>query len=178
MSKKSEAVKKWRKSIKEKLVESMGGCCICCGYNKTVAALAFHHLNPSEKEFSISDVLASPISIKKIEEELKKCILVCQNCHCEIHAGIRDIPEIIVQPKQISNKYEYNYSLCQVCKTSKPNHKITCSRSCASQHRSKIDWEKIDIQNELKTKSIIRLSEELGCSDGAIHKRMKKLGLK
>jgi len=31
---------------------------------------------------------------------------------------------------------------------------------------------------ELKTKSVVQLSEELGCSDAAIHKRLKKLGLK
>jgi hypothetical protein len=31
-----------------------GGECSICGYNKCVAALEFHHLNPSEKDFTIS----------------------------------------------------------------------------------------------------------------------------
>ena len=41
-----------------------------------------------------------------------------------------------------------------------------------------VDWDNIDLKKELESKSIVKLSEELGCSDGAIHKRLKKLGLK
>lgn len=62
------------------------GCSIC-GYNKCTAVLEFHHINPSEKSFTISKAYSS-YSLDEILKELKKCILVCANCHKEIHAGI------------------------------------------------------------------------------------------
>ena len=72
----------WRQRTKIKAVEYMGGSCKCCGYNKCVWALAFHHLNPDEKDFSIG---GKSLSWEKIKTELDKCVLVCTNCHFEIH---------------------------------------------------------------------------------------------
>ena len=63
-------------------IEHMGGKCSICSYDHP-AGLQFHHRNPREKEFEIS----SRMSWVRIVEELKKCALVCANCHCEIHAG-------------------------------------------------------------------------------------------
>jgi Zn finger protein HypA/HybF involved in hydrogenase expression len=45
--------------------------------------LDFHHLDPSTKSFNLGD--ASTKGIKAIEEELKKCITLCRNCHSEFH---------------------------------------------------------------------------------------------
>jgi hypothetical protein len=70
----------------------MGGKCQCCGYDKCHRSLAFHHLCPSEKDMKFSALRASKKSWPKIVEELRKCILVCHNCHAEIHDGIREIP--------------------------------------------------------------------------------------
>ena len=42
--------KKWAYGQKQKAVDYLGGCCKICGYNKCLAALDFHHKNPSEKE--------------------------------------------------------------------------------------------------------------------------------
>jgi 5-methylcytosine-specific restriction endonuclease McrA len=86
-------VKKFRKNRKQKMVDSMGGKCQICGYNKTPKALEFHHVNPVEKEFSFGGSRASPKSWEMISEELKKCILLCSNCHHEVHDGIAIIPE-------------------------------------------------------------------------------------
>ena len=74
-----------RKQIKVWAVEYKGGKCEKCGYNKCLEALEFHHLNPNEKDFMLSD--RNLIwSWTQIKEELDKCILVCANCHREIHA--------------------------------------------------------------------------------------------
>ncbi len=59
--------------------------CFVCGYSKCFDALHFHHKNPKDKKFNIGWIMKSPISKEKMEE-LDKCILVCANCHCEIHA--------------------------------------------------------------------------------------------
>ena len=61
----------------------MGGKCQRCGYNRSLRALQFHHLDPKEKDFHITgrDYHTWP----KVEEELKKCIMLCANCHFEEH---------------------------------------------------------------------------------------------
>ena len=78
------AVTKRRKKLREMAIEFLGGKCSKCGYNKCVDALETHHVNPEEKEFSLS-LRGMTRSWEKIKEELKKCILVCANCHREIH---------------------------------------------------------------------------------------------
>lgn len=78
-------VTKKRKQLKEKAVEYKGGSCILCGYNRCLAALDFHHLDPSQKDFKLSDMYSK--SWKSVLEELDKCVLVCANCHREIESG-------------------------------------------------------------------------------------------
>ena len=63
-----------------------GGKCEKCGYNKCIAALDFHHLNPLEKDFSIGNK-GYTRSWENIKKEIDKCILVCANCHREIHSN-------------------------------------------------------------------------------------------
>ena len=70
----------------------MGGVCVGCALPEPVDALEFHHLDPSTKEFGISTE-GIPRSWEKIEAELKKCVLLCANCHREVHAGVRQIGE-------------------------------------------------------------------------------------
>ena len=72
-----------RRKLKEKLVEYKGGKCEICGYDKCIAALDFHHLDPNEKEYAICN--GDYKSFEKVKKEVDKCILVCANCHREIH---------------------------------------------------------------------------------------------
>ena len=82
-----EAVQKRRQILKLKAIEYKGGKCCICGYNKCMDALDFHHLNKSEKSFGVAEK-GYTRSWEKVKEELDKCILVCANCHREIHAGL------------------------------------------------------------------------------------------
>lgn len=75
-----------RQKLKEKLVNYKGGKCEICGYDKCIAALDFHHLNPEEKEFGITNGKVIPFELAK--KEADKCILVCSNCHREIHYNL------------------------------------------------------------------------------------------
>lgn len=84
----SESVMKRRKELLIKSIDYKGGCCKMCGYNKCLAALEFHHLDPKSKVFSIS-VSGNTRSWERIKEELDKCILLCVNCHRELHEQIR-----------------------------------------------------------------------------------------
>jgi hypothetical protein len=94
---KSEYVTNWRRRTKIKLVEYKGGKCIKCGYNTSLRALEFHHINSNEKDFQISRV---SISYEKLKKETDKCLLVCSNCHCEIHDGIINIEELIIKEEK------------------------------------------------------------------------------
>ena len=80
-----KAVCKRRKELRLKAIAYKGGRCQICGYDRCIEALEFHHLNGSKKEFGIS-YKGITRSWEKIKNELDKCILVCANCHREIHA--------------------------------------------------------------------------------------------
>lgn len=84
----SQSVINWRKRTKRKLIEHKGGSCELCGYSKCDRALEFHHLNPDEKDFGIS---GKSLSFDKLKDEVDKCILVCSNCHSEIHDGLIEL---------------------------------------------------------------------------------------
>ena len=67
------------------------GCAIC-RYNKYGAVLEWHHKNPIEKDFNPGDMMKNS-SLKAwyaYQEEIKKCILLCANCHREWHIEHKD----------------------------------------------------------------------------------------
>jgi 5-methylcytosine-specific restriction endonuclease McrA len=84
------AVIKRRHKVREMALEYKGGKCSLCGYKKCKRALSFHHLNPDTKGFGIS-YKGFTRSWEKTRTELDKCVLLCANCHMEVHDGIRVI---------------------------------------------------------------------------------------
>lgn len=80
-----EAVSKRRKEIRLKAINSRGGKCEKCGYDKCAEVLEFHHKNPSQKDFSVSRK-GHCRSWERVSKEIAKCDLLCANCHREIHA--------------------------------------------------------------------------------------------
>lgn len=70
------AARDYLKELKSK------GCCLC-GYCKCLDALEFHHVNGAEKKGQLGKIKHLPAVVR----ELEKCILVCANCHREIHSG-------------------------------------------------------------------------------------------
>lgn len=177
MSKQSEAVKLWRRNTKKKLIESMGNCCQICGYNKSQEALELHHLNPSEKDFSIGQVISKPISWSKIVEEAKKCVLLCSNCHKEVHYGVSTVPENFVSFDESLSVKPLYFTYCPICNKPKNNINKFCSLSCSSKSRRKVNWDSVDLLklvNEDK-RSFVSIGDELNCSDAAVRKRYIKL---
>lgn len=81
---KKQKIRQKRRDVKERAVQYKGGKCTNCGYNTCQAALTFHHLDPNEKDFGISEK-ASKMDWDIIKKELDKCILLCSNCHIELH---------------------------------------------------------------------------------------------
>jgi len=78
-------VLEWRKRAKRKLIEYKGGRCEICGYNNDCpAAYDFHHRDPTKKEFGIGQKGVT-YGIERLKREVDKCMLLCKNCHAEIH---------------------------------------------------------------------------------------------
>jgi transposase len=82
-----ERVAERRRMVKRILVAEAGGCCNRCGYDRCIAALQFHHVDPSTKSFTVSNNGVTR-SLERAREEARKCVLLCANCHAEVEAGL------------------------------------------------------------------------------------------
>lgn len=80
---------------KLELVNAAGGRCTSCGYSKNLAALTFHHINADKKTFKLDMRSLSNRRFEVIRAEVKKCILVCQNCHAELHNPHLDLADLV-----------------------------------------------------------------------------------
>ena len=92
-----KAVYARRKKVRQMAIEYKGGKCELCGYNTCTDALEFHHKDLSKKDFGISEK-GYTRSWKRVQQELDKCIMVCANCHREVHASQVQLPrETVVE---------------------------------------------------------------------------------
>jgi transposase-like protein len=87
----SAAVARRRRTIKCQLVEEAGGACAVCGYSRWLGALQFHHVESHSKEFHLAQGGYSR-SIARSRAEMKKCVLLCANCHSEVEGGFATLP--------------------------------------------------------------------------------------
>ncbi len=97
-----------QKLLKKQALEYKGNKCSICGYAKNEAALEFHHIDPTEKDFQISK--RYNYSWNKIKDELDKCILLCANCHREVHnknnKTLEEYQKWITPQKELDKKYK------------------------------------------------------------------------
>ena len=71
-------IRRWMLSVKETL------CCNRCPENH-IACLQFHHIDPSQKEMGIAQMVNQCWSVGKIQSEMDKCEVLCANCHAKEH---------------------------------------------------------------------------------------------
>jgi hypothetical protein len=81
------AVHARRKKVRKMAVDYKGGKCETCGYDHCIEALEFHHNDSSKKSFGISEK-GYTRSWKEVAKELDDCVLICANCHRELHARL------------------------------------------------------------------------------------------
>ena len=93
-----------RRRIKRKAINYSGGKCLKCGYDRFDGALDFHHINPDEKDITISSGCTR--SWELIKKEVDKCIIVCSRCHIEIHGKIMNVT---MEDVQTQNTIRANY---------------------------------------------------------------------
>lgn len=183
MSKGSEAVKRWRQNTKARMIESLGGKCCICGYNTCDDALECHHLDPTEKEFTFSDIRGNIKGWETLVRELRKCVLLCSNCHKEVHSS-RSSTEVPNDAPRFNEAFaDYKVlqrkelmDTCPICEGEKPKHQKTCSYSCAARLSGKTDWSKIDVIALVEEcGSFEEAGRRLGLSGAAVGRRFKKV---
>ena len=62
--------------------------CSRCGHDDP-DCIEFHHRNPAEKEFEVSEGIRRRWGIPRILAEIAKCDPLCANCHRKLHAALR-----------------------------------------------------------------------------------------
>lgn len=94
----------YTKSHRNKIIKYLGGKCIICSYQKYQGALDIHHVFPSIKNRDRLNWV-----LERDYLELFDCILLCSNCHAEVHAGHHhsSIQPLLTLSKkiQVSNKH-------------------------------------------------------------------------
>jgi hypothetical protein len=112
------SMNKSRKEVKKRAIAYKGGQCQLCGYNKSLSCLTFHHLDPKTKRFNIGQKWNIPW--KRLVKELDKTVLLCCNCHAEVHEypHIENrlkqqelLPNLIPVSKKQKQYHEQNYYL-------------------------------------------------------------------
>lgn len=171
------------KARKLKAVEVKGGKCYKCGYNKNLSALDFHHVNPEEKEYKSWCVLRKR-PWKEIIRELKKCILLCKNCHAEEHNPLLTIQNFKKLPhdRTLNSVKHGNImivtGICPVCKEEVFGTKF-CSIKCArkSQRRVMNRPSKSELEKMIKVMSWVSIGKKYEVSDNTIRKWAKSYNL-
>lgn len=94
----SDSIARCRLARKRKLILLCGGKCELCGYDRSMTALHFHHIDPKEKSVKISYSCTSR-SFEDTLAEASKCLLLCSNCHGEVEEGVTELPLKLVEAR-------------------------------------------------------------------------------
>lgn len=179
-----ESVKKSYQKRKQQIIYVMGGKCVCCGYNKCNSALELHHLDPSEKEFAISNRVIK--AWEKQKAELPKTVLVCANCHREIHAGIIDGSILKTSynsdraeeiSDEIFNKTHKKSCYCKRCGVEISYGADHCQTCKAILSRKVERPSREQLKKDLREFSMVKIGEKYGVSDNAVRKWCDKYDL-
>lgn len=166
-----QAVSDFRRNVKKDLIYIHGSKCAICGYDKTPRALHFHHIDSKKKEFGVSS--GGTRSFESSVEESKKCILVCANCHAEIHDELIDT--------ELTSSFDENRCLeilsnkdtrfyCKECGKQLARGATYC-KSCGCEKRRTIARpSREELKSLIRTKPFLQIGKQFGVTDSAIRK--------
>lgn len=154
-------------------------CCLC-GFDEVQEALEFHHVKEEEKEFSICSSSNQTKALEPQLKELKKCILLCANCHRGVHAGIYQVPEnwqdfydneiaekLLTDLQEIKTHKIYYCKNCGKEIKTKSQYCVECGhevqRKCERPSRE-------ELKEKIRTQSFLSIGREYGVTDNAIRK--------
>lgn len=185
----SEAVIEYRKRRKENLMKVCGSKCAICGYNKLAAALEFHHIDPSQKEYGIATG-GNCHDLDKDLAEIKKCLLVCANCHREIHANmfteeelwqrqiyLEEVALSLQEDKYIRTATKLYF--CGVCGVSitKYSDSGLCHKCLSETQRVVNRPTRSQLKEDIRTLPMVQVGKKYLVSDNAVRKWCKAYDL-
>lgn len=172
-------VKQWRQKVLAGIKSAFKSECGICGYNKCLSALDLHHLDSSAKEFNISS--GDVNNWAALCAEAQKCVLLCSNCHREVHYGVTVVPENISRFDESLVAYilptPKEKTPCKTCGKLKHHKRSYCSTDCFRKDQPD-NWAGIDLKDLLnKGDSYESIGRLVGLTGAAVKKRAKKLKL-
>jgi len=189
----SRNVASFIKRRKGNLIKVFHSKCCLCGFDKFQEALEFHHVNPDEKEFGVCDSNAVTKALEKQLNEMKKCILVCANCHRGIHSGYYEIPnnwkdyydeEIAQQliddlPKnQLNKKIQQSNNFCLICGKPILSSMTYCSLECLHKAQQRCDRpSREELKQLIREQPFTKIAAMYGVTDNSIRKWCDSMNL-
>ena len=181
---KAEDVSNFRRRRKKNLIQVLGGKCQICGFDLFPEALEFHHEDPNQKDYG----LASKGACHDIEtdlNEVKKCFLLCANCHRGVHNGYYGIPKEHIFDKELAQQLINERNEKRITKI---NYCIDCGRqidstatrcpSCAAKARRICERPpREDLKQLIRTIPFTQIGKQFGVEDNTIRKWCKSMNL-
>lgn len=187
-SRQGKAVMDWRRRTKLKAIRYKGGQCVICGYARCVRALVFHHLDPMEKDFGVGTGHCR--AWDTLRRELDKCVLLCGNCHDEVHDGVADlVPHLhknptpaegarLIQDQVVDGETPAipippRPKICPTCGAPVSTPGVRCA-SCARKAAEKVAWpEPARLMQMVRASNYEAVGRDLGVSGNAVRKRLR-----
>lgn len=175
-------VKNARERIKARMIYVMGDKCQCCGYSRCPSALELHHIDPTQKEFTFS--ANTNRGWATLIPEMKKCVLVCANCHREIEAGLLNSPSSSFNEERANEITQ----LVEDLKTHKKNYCQKCGQEiwagstycteCAHELQRVVERpDRETLKNLIRIKPFTQIGQDFSVTDNAIKKWCKSMNL-
>lgn len=181
---KAEDVSNYRRRRKQNLIQVLGGKCQICGFDLFADALEFHHEDPTKKDYGISSK-GTCHDIETDLNEVKKCFLLCANCHRGVHNGYYNAPTEHIFNNELAQRLinerndkmtaKLNYCIdchCQIDSTA------TRCPSCAAKARRVCERpSREDLKQLIRTLSFTQIGEQFGVGDNSIRKWCDSMNL-
>ena len=185
----------WRRQIKKRGVQALGGKCAICGGVFEDCCYDFHHLDPSQKDFTISDCNTNGArSWPQLRDEIKKCALLCANCHRLYHNNFIDLD--CTANYFIEEYYEWDWCdetafntttgepirknteiiTCPVCGGPKGHQSKVCI-NCSNSQQRQYEVSREELKELIYNLPLVQVGKKFGVSDNAIRKRCISYGL-
>ena len=173
-------VKSSRARLKERVVRALGGKCVICGYNRCQQALDVHHVDPNEKDFTIAANTNKAYAL--VSEEIRKCVLLCANCHREYHSNFiqlelqpsfdEKIDAEIKQELEVIKNGDAERYRCRCCgKAIGGDGRTGLCPECYMKTTRRADRPEREVLKQLiREVSMTRIAADYGVTDNAIRK--------
>lgn len=170
----SESVSNYRRNRKELLVYLMGGKCSICGYDRCIAALEFHHIDKETKSYAIGQK-GTCHNLERDIEEVKKCALVCANCHREIeylNIPCQNTFDEEKYHKYLKEKEEVSEArvTCPKCGAKKSPQAMLCSKCAHETARQCERPSRDELKSLIRNNSFLKIGEKFNVTDNAVRK--------